>query len=62
LIFTPIDLHFGVCISDRVLGEDFADGVCRETSPERLAANKVQMQVDVHATRTDSAGLARFGE
>jgi hypothetical protein len=61
---TPINLHFGVCIAlPTGYSARTSPAKCAiETSPERLAANKVQMQVDVHATRTDSAGLARFGE
>jgi hypothetical protein len=53
------DVH---CAMPTTIGEDFAGEVCTETSPVRLAANEVQMQLDLHLTRTESAALVSSGQ
>ena|ERR1700722_12356208 len=53
------DVH---CEMPATVGEDFAGQVCTETSPVRLVANEVQMQLDFHLTRTESATLVSSGQ
>jgi hypothetical protein len=43
------------------VGEDFAGEVCKQTSPMQVA-NEVQMQLDLHLTRTASAMAAISGQ
>jgi hypothetical protein len=43
------------------VGEDFAGEVCRETAPVQ-DANEVQMQLDLHVTRTTAAIAAVSGQ
>ncbi|MFY9845396.1 MAG: hypothetical protein WA718_10550 [Terriglobales bacterium] len=49
------------CEMPSTLGEDFAGEVCAQTSPDQ-AANKVQMQLDLHLVRTASALSASAGQ
>jgi hypothetical protein len=44
-----------------LVGEDFAGEVCRETAPVQVA-NEVQMQLDLHVTRTAAAMAAISGQ
>jgi hypothetical protein len=44
-----------------LVGEDFAGEVCTETAPVQ-AANEVQMQLDLHVTRTSAAMAAISGQ
>jgi hypothetical protein len=43
------------------VGEDFAGEVCTETAPVEVA-NEVQMQLDLHVTRTAPAMTAISGQ
>jgi len=49
------------CVAPALVGEDYAGEVCTETSPVQVA-NEVQMQLDLHLTRTAPAMTARSGQ